>query len=99
MRMSTLRSLLLLIDLLMTKNGHFKNPSYFQNYTVKKLMIFPSPGGIFPARESLVSNIPPGDGKIDILFTVYISRLKLGRNETNFRNLCKANQSFRRYVG
>jgi hypothetical protein len=50
-------------------------------YTVKKLSIFLSPGGkhwpnspwpgiikFFPVRESLVSDIPPGDGKIYKLF-------------------------------
>ncbi len=51
-----------------------------KQYTVKKRsMIFPSPAGmslttysfwpgiikLFPARESLVSEIPAGDGKID----------------------------------
>ncbi len=47
----------------------------------KRLSIFPSPAGmsltklflagvikLFPARESLISDIPAGDGKMDILF-------------------------------
>ncbi len=50
-------------------------------YTVKKITIFPSPAGmsqpnsqwpgiikLCPARESLVSDIPAGDEKIDKLF-------------------------------
>ncbi len=49
-------------------------------HTIKKFIIFPSPGGIsltklslagnykFPARESLVSDIPAGDGKNDKYF-------------------------------
>jgi hypothetical protein len=51
-------------------------------YTVKKVSVFPSPAGmsptqtlpgpgivkIFPARDSLVSDIPAGDGKIMNLF-------------------------------
>ncbi len=39
----------------------------------KSVSTFLSPAGmsltrLFPARESLVSDIPPGDGKIDNLF-------------------------------
>ncbi len=46
-------------------------------YTVKRFAVFPSPGGmsltkflagiiyLFPARKSLVSDIPAGNGKID----------------------------------
>jgi hypothetical protein len=37
-------------------------------YTVKRLEIFPSPAGMFPATESLVSDIPAEDGKIANLF-------------------------------
>ncbi len=37
-------------------------------YTVKKVSDFPVPSRVFPARESLVSDIPAGDRKIANLF-------------------------------
>jgi hypothetical protein len=37
-------------------------------HTIKRFTIFPSP--LFPAKESLVSDIPAGDGKIANLFSV-----------------------------
>ncbi len=48
-------------------------------YTVKRLAIFPSPAGmsltiinLFPAKESLVSDIPAGEGKIvNCYYSVY----------------------------
>jgi hypothetical protein len=46
-------------------NAYWHNLLY---YTVKKVSDFPSPAGIiiklFPARKSLVSDFPAGDGKI-----------------------------------
>jgi hypothetical protein len=54
----------------------------------KRLAIFPSPAGMsttklsrvwnkFPARESLVSDIPTGDGKIaNLFFTVYWEKIQ-----------------------
>ncbi len=38
-------------------------------YTVKNVKDFPVK--LSPARESFVSDIPAGDGKIALLFTVY----------------------------
>ncbi len=59
----------------------------FDKYTIKKVIHFPVPSRdvtnhspwlgiikLFPARESLVSDIPSGDGKMASLFlTVYLS--------------------------
>jgi hypothetical protein len=58
----------------------------------KRLLIFPSPAGmftnqtlpgwdfikLFPTRGDLVSDIPAGDGKINNLFTVY-RKLEYGK--------------------
>jgi hypothetical protein len=55
-------------------------------YTLqKRLSIFPSPAGmsltkLFPARESLVSDIPAGDGKIiNLFYSVAGTRAGIGR--------------------
>ncbi len=40
----------------------------FKLYTVKKVMDWPGIIQLFPARESLISDIPAGDGKIANLF-------------------------------
>jgi hypothetical protein len=64
-------------------------------YTVKKVSLFPAPvsgmsitklsldrdiGKLFPARESLVSDTPAGDGKNDNLFAVYFLLLDFLRS-------------------
>jgi hypothetical protein len=58
-----------------------KRSAYVQSTLKKRYVIFPSPAGmsltklgkIIPARESLVSDIPAGDGKIaNLFFTVYV---------------------------
>ncbi len=44
----------------------------------KRFAVFPSPAGItklFPARDSLVSDIPAGDGKIAKLFFHVVSSI------------------------
>ncbi len=58
----------------------------FWTYTVKKVSVFPSPAGmsrtklsfagdikLFPARESLVSDIRLGTGKLLAFFTAYLA--------------------------
>jgi hypothetical protein len=42
-----------------------------KKYTVKMVIEFLSPAGIIPARESLISDILPGDGKIGNLYYFY----------------------------
>jgi hypothetical protein len=42
---------------------------WVNRYTVKKVIVFPIPGReLFPAMESLISDIPTGDRKNDNLF-------------------------------
>jgi hypothetical protein len=56
-------------------------------YTVKKVSDFPGPKKLFPARESLIIDIPAGGGKIANFFlqcrvvsqTLYSSALSVNR--------------------
>jgi hypothetical protein len=51
----------------------FSGQSFSPPYTVKKVLRFSRFPGM-PARESLVSDIPAGEGKMLTFFTVYLLR-------------------------
>jgi hypothetical protein len=73
MDMSTPQGLELHLDLYRKQEQVLLLWKCLQQTLKKRLIIFPCPAGMsvikhWPARESLVSDIPAGDGKIDNLF-------------------------------
>jgi hypothetical protein len=80
-----------------TKHVTFLDTSVFRynrqksvSYTVKKVNIFPVPSQdinnnlVIPSRESFVSDIPAGDGKITNLFPVYDSCMNTFNTSTSY---------------